>query len=185
MNELIAALQTRLGDTVTPALIADVIDEVTAACPTWSLPSPHPAYRVITDQHARIADWVATRTGCDAHTWAGYVCFGLERNGELRVGVVFEGFTGTSANIHVAAVNAHAFTREFFEVVFGYAFNQLKLKRLTGLVAANNDRALKFDRHLGFENETVLKDGCEDGDVIVLVMRPETCRFLRRIEDGR
>lgn len=155
-----------------------------AALPPRALPEPA-ASVLITDQHARIADWVATRTGCDAHTWAGYVCFGLERDGELRVGVVFEGFTGTSANIHAAAVNAHAFTRAFFEVVFGYAFNQLKLKRLTGLVSAKNAAALRFDRHLGFEDEAVLKDGCEDGDVIVLVMRPETCRFLRRIEDGR
>lgn len=184
MDMCLAALQARLGDTVTPALIADVTNEIAAALPPRALPEPEPA-ALITDQHARIADWVATRTGCDAHTWAGYVCFGLERDGELRVGVVFEGFTGTNANIHVAAASAHAFTRAFFDVVFGYAFNQLKLKRLTGLVASRNHAALKFDRHLGFEVDAVLKDGCEDGDVVVLVMRPETCRFLRRIENGR
>lgn len=181
MNDFAAALRSRLGDTVTPAFIADVLDEITSALPHRALSEPSLPSHLITDQHARIADWVATRAGCDAHTWAGYACFGLERDGQLRVGVVFEGFTGTSANIHVAAVNARAFTREFFEVVFGYAFNQLKLKRLTGLVSSRNDRALKFGRHLGFEDEAVLKDGCEDGDVIVLVMRPETCRFLRRI----
>lgn len=180
-DELTAALRARLGETVTPALIADVVDVVAAGCPTRELPNPHPAYRIVVDQHTRIADWVATRTGCDEHTWAGYVSFGLERDGELRVGAVIESFTGTSANIHVAAVNAHAFTREFFETVFGYAFNQLQLKRLTGLVSARNEAALRFARHLGFEDEAVLKDGCEDGDVVVLVMRPENCRFLRRM----
>jgi RimJ/RimL family protein N-acetyltransferase len=54
----------------------------------------------------------------------------------------------------------------------------LKLKRLTGLVPASNAAALRFDQHIGFQVEATLADGAKDGDLIVLRMRREDCRYL-------
>ncbi|MEN6526405.1 MAG: GNAT family protein, partial [Candidatus Polarisedimenticolia bacterium] len=121
---------------------------------------------------------VAERAGCSHHAWAEYTTIGLERNGELVGGVVFECFTGTNANIHVAGSGSYWMTRVFLFAVFGYAFNQLKLKRLTGYVEAANTRALGFNRKLGFTQEAVLKDAVPSGDVMIMCMRREDCRFI-------
>jgi RimJ/RimL family protein N-acetyltransferase len=134
--------------------------------------------QLITDQHGRVAAWVAARAGCSEHAWAEYTTIGLEREGELVGGVVFESFTGTNANIHVAGSGPFWMTRAFLFAVFDYAFNQLKLKRLTGYVEAANERALDFDRKLGFVDEAVLKDAMPSGDVVILCMRAEHCRFI-------
>jgi RimJ/RimL family protein N-acetyltransferase len=143
------------------------------------IPSEPPAQdRLLTDQHARVAAWVAERVGCCEHAWAEYTTIGLEREGELVGGAVFESFTGTNANIHVAGSGPYWMTRTFLFAVFDYAFNQLKLKRLTGYVEAANTRALDFDRKLGFKDEAVLEDAMPSGDVIILCMRAEHCRFI-------
>lgn len=143
------------------------------------IPSEPPAQdRLLTSEHARVAAWVAERAGCSHHAWAEYTTIGLERDGELVGGVVFESFTGTNANIHVAGSGPYWMTRTFLFAVFDYAFNQLGLKRLTGYVEAANARALDFDRKLGFIDEAVLRDAVPSGDVIILCMRREDCRFI-------
>jgi RimJ/RimL family protein N-acetyltransferase len=135
--------------------------------------------RVIANQHERVAAWVAAQVGCDAHAWAQYTTLGLEKNGELVAGVVFESFTGTAANIHVAGIGRYWMNRAILFATFDYAFRQLKLKRLTGLVEAVNERALAFDLNLGFEIEARMVDAVPSGDVLILRMTPDNCRFLR------
>ena len=135
--------------------------------------------RLVLDQHARIAEWVANQTGCSADAWAGYVCLGLENEaGELLAGVVLESYNGRSANVHVAGVGRHWLNRNMLTTFLHYCFNHLHLKRLTGLTPASNAAALAFNRHLGFEVEYVMPDGAADGDLVIQVLRPENCRYI-------
>jgi len=139
--------------------------------------------RLVLDEHQRVAEWVASQTGCSAAAWAGYVCLGLENEaGELLAGIVLESYNGRNANVHIAGVGRGWMNRNMLVTFFHYCFNHLKLQRLTGLTPATNADALAFNRHVGFAVEYIMPDGAKDGDLVIQVLRPERCRYLIREE---
>lgn len=106
---------------------------------------------------------------------------GLERDGELVAGVLYEGFNGQNVWMHVAAEPSKRWmTRDYLHYCFHYPFNEMKVARVSGYVNASNVQARRFDEHLGFKPEAVLKGAAQDGgDVIIYCMWREDCRFLR------
>ena len=188
------------GQVLTPELIVGVLHgaELAESEPlTASPPIPIPGdwvaapnlrasnKRLVLDQHQRVADWVAQQTACSSHAWAGYVCLGLEDEQEkLIAGVVLEGYNGRNANVHIAGVGRHWLNRNMLTTFFHYCFNHLGLTRLTGLVPVSNAAALAFDLHAGFKLEYTMPDGARDGDLHILAMRREDCRFLPRVDAG-
>ena len=106
---------------------------------------------------------------------------GLERDGELVAGVLYEGFNGRNVWMHVAAEPGRKWaTPEFLRYCFHYPFNEMGVSRVSGYVSAGNAQAVKLDEHLGFKREAVLSGAAEDGsDVWIYVMRRADCRFLK------
>ena len=196
MSPLYTLLVRNQGQVLTPELILGLthahaaIDRLATGEPPQPLDGPWVAApnlrpsnrRLVLDEHERVATWVAEQAGCSVHAWAGYTCIGLEVDGRLTAGVVLESFTGRGANIHVAGVGKYWLNRNWLYSTFHYCFNVLHLKRLTGLVPASNQAALAFDQHIGFQYETTVVDGAADGDLIILRMRPEDCRYLPQVE---
>jgi RimJ/RimL family protein N-acetyltransferase len=115
---------------------------------------------------------------------AGMKGLGLERDGELVAGVIYEGFNGVNVWMHVAASPGRRWmNKEYLRYCFHYPFVEMGVQRVSGAVDASNLEARRFDEHLGFKQEAVLKGAAADGgDVILYVMRPEDCRFLARTE---
>src|SRR5690554_6429650 len=73
---------------------------------------------------------------------------------KIRAVVVFDTFGANDCNIHIASDGSGRWiSRELLQATFHYPFVQCGLKRLTGLVAADNQAALRFDEHLGFRRE--------------------------------
>lgn len=133
---------------------------------------------VIYGQNERVIDWVGKRVNeLDFGSANG---IGLEEDGELIAGVVFNLYTGPSISMHVAAVPGKRWmTKEYLWRCFAYPFLQLKCNRITGLVRADNYEAQRFDEHLGFKREGVMRRACDDGaDMLVYGMLREECRFL-------
>jgi RimJ/RimL family protein N-acetyltransferase len=64
-------------------------------------------------------------------------------------------------------------------VCFNYPFVQLGCSKLFGQVPASNRKALEFDLKLGFIEEARVKDVFPDGDLIVIAMKREDCRWLK------
>jgi RimJ/RimL family protein N-acetyltransferase len=132
--------------------------------------------RLIFDDKERVGAWVADQVG-QLSPWGGFYAMGVERDGELVAGIVFNNMTDSSATCHIAVSKP---TKHFLELLdhgFLYAFNTCKLLRLTGLVEANNTKALKLDKHIGFIEEGVMENAGTGGqDVIVLVLWPENYR---------
>jgi RimJ/RimL family protein N-acetyltransferase len=124
-----------------------------------------------------IARWVAERTGGMYFAGSGQGV-GWLRNGELVAGVLFDNFTGQSVQMHVAADGKHWLSREFLRFCFRYPFEQMKVNKVIGLVDSTNEAALRFDQHLGFTQEAVIKDAGRKGDTIILTMTRDQCRFL-------
>jgi RimJ/RimL family protein N-acetyltransferase len=119
--------------------------------------------------------------GVTAPLTSGMKGLGLERDGELVAGVLFEGYTGPNIWMHVAAVPGRKWlNREYLRYCFHYPFNEIGCNRVSGWVEASNADARRFDEHLGFVEEARLKGAATDGgDVILYVMWRDACRFLK------
>lgn len=105
---------------------------------------------------------------------------GLEKDGALAAVVVYDGFSETDCNMHIASDGTRAWMNKALLLsAFAYPFVQLGLLRVTGLVPAHNAAALAFDEHLGFVREGFHpKAGPGGSDLISLGMLRDTCRFI-------
>lgn len=134
---------------------------------------------LVYDQKERIGAWVAELTGQES-SWGSFYAMGVVRGDDIIAGVVINNFNRSNATCHIAIAQQTKMIVPLFEAVCDYAFRQCKLKRLTGMVPMNEPAVIEFDKHLGFEEEFVMKDGAADSDMQVLVMWPDKCRWLRK-----
>ena len=138
--------------------------------------------RIVVGQKERVGEWVAKRIEREA-AWGAFEAIGLEKDGVLIAGMVVEGYVKAArCCVHLAGIGKHWLNREYIRVCMDYVFHQLECKVMLGLVDADNAAALAFDRHFGFKEVCVIKDGAGDCDLIVLEMRREDCRWLAHKE---
>ena len=124
----------------------------------------------VVGQH--VVEWVEKRLGATFGVAHG---LGLEQDGVLSAGVVYNQFTDDGCCIHVAAAVKHWFTPKFARAVFSIPFEQWKYERLTGLVYAHNTQALAFDERIGFVREGVMRG---PRPLVVLGMLRSECRWI-------
>jgi hypothetical protein len=106
-------------------------------------------------------------------------CIARVEDGKLMGGVLYQRYTGASIGLHVASFDPLWVNRDMLWVCFHYPFVQLGCKKMFGEVPESNSKALEFDLKLGFKEEARIKDVFPDGDLIVLSMVREDCRWLR------
>lgn len=113
--------------------------------------------------------WVENMTG-----------IGLECDGALVAGVLYEGWNGHNVWMHVGEVQGKRWmNRDYLQACFVYPFVVGGCTHVRAYVEASNTEARKFDEHLGFRQEAVLKGAASDGgDVILYAMHRDECRFL-------
>lgn len=127
----------------------------------------------------RIGPWVCKITG-GKYEKAISAGIGLEKNGELIAGVLYDSWNGRSVCMHVAAKpGARWMTREFLWMSFDYPFNQLKVNQIIGLVDSTNQQARAFDEHIGFRVAAVIPDAGKSGDLMIYTMHRNECRWIR------
>ncbi len=124
--------------------------------------------RLVYDEDQRVGEWIAART--DGEYRVGGKCIGLERGGELIAGCMVDWFNGASCYMHIAAEGRNWLSRDFLWHCFHYVFHQLGAKVAIGLVPSYNVAALRFDKHLGFIEQTRIPDGHPAGDLVVLTI---------------
>ena len=136
---------------------------------------------LIANRDKLVAEWVAARIPIFEFGSSPYTALGIANEaGVLLAGVVYQNYTKVDIHMHVAALPGRRWmSRHFLGECFRYPFEQLKCRRVTGLVPAKNAVAAKFDEHLGFTWEGRIRRILPDGDdVIVYGMLREECRFL-------
>jgi hypothetical protein len=136
---------------------------------------------VIVLDNNRVGLWIKEHGGGEYRT--GSQCIGLERNGELVAGVLYDYCNGASIYMHVAITGR--ITREFLCLCFEYPFVQLGCNLIIGLVPDSNEKAKRFDEHLGFNLHSRIPNGCPDGDLLIYIMRREDCRFIGENRYGK
>jgi RimJ/RimL family protein N-acetyltransferase len=127
---------------------------------------------------ARVFDFVSRHM--PMQPVGGMKGIGLERDGELVAGVLYEGFNGQNVWMHVAAEpGSRWMTRGLLHNAFHYPFVECGVARVSGYVNASNMAARRLDEHLGFKVEATLSGAAPDGgDVLIYVMRRDDCRFI-------
>ena len=130
-------------------------------------------------QESIVVPWVGQRIDEDRFG-TDCIALGLEEDGKLIAGVVFNWYTGPSISMHVAAEPGRRWlNRDFLYRCFAYPFLQLKCNRVTGLVRIDNLDSQRFNEHLGFKKEGVIRQGAEDKtDFILYGMLKDECRWL-------
>jgi RimJ/RimL family protein N-acetyltransferase len=129
---------------------------------------------VITSDHSA-GHWVARRT------FGGYFeeksrSLGLKKNGEFVAGVIYENFNRRSIMCHIAITGR--MTPFFLFAIFDYPFNVCNVEKIIVPVTSNNLKSLKLVKKMGFAEEARLKDADPRGDIVLLTMLKEDCRFL-------
>jgi hypothetical protein len=99
--------------------------------------------------------------------------------GKLAGGVIYQGYMGTSVTMHVASWQKTWLTRDLLWLIFAYPFLQLQVTKCLGFVPTTNPHALLFDLRLGFVEEYRILDAVPYGDLVVISMRQEQCRWIQ------
>lgn len=132
--------------------------------------------KTIVFDHQRVSRWVCDRTGGQPDGLGRAI--GLEQDGRLIAGVMYDNYNGRSICMHVAGEGSWM-TREYLRVCFDYPFRQLKVNQIIGLVDSSNLAARRLDEHLGFKLRCSIPNAGPVGDLCIYSMSPSECRFLQ------
>lgn len=132
---------------------------------------------IVSDRPDIVGPWVCSLSG---GTWikGRGTALGLVRDNQIIAGVLYEDWNGANVNVHIAANGVNWLNREFLRVMFDYPFRQLGCNRLTSVTYSGNHASLRFQKHLGFEHEAVLREAHPTGDLIVMAMHRDKCKWF-------
>lgn len=133
---------------------------------------------IVTGQDELVANWIFQRTG---GTWSGDgKTIGLWDTNKncLVAGVLYDSFNGANINISIAGEGKEWLNREFLWFGFYYPFEQLNVRRMTGLVACDNKDSINWCERCGFVLEATLEKAHPSGDLYVYRLLKEDCKWL-------
>lgn len=125
-----------------------------------------------------VGEWVREKIPKVPCWVPGFKSLAAAENGEMLGAVVYDAFTPYECCIHVRLDKPGCKTPEVLRAVFAYPFEQLGLKRLTGLVGAQNDKGRQLCTWLGFHLEGCKANGLGDEDELIYGLLRENCRWL-------
>ena len=140
--------------------------------------------RIIGNQKQRALEWAKPYwPGISLNTdeWGRFSALILEKDGDIQAAVLYKNYIpANSIESHIAAVaGGRWLTRSFLRAMFSYPFEQLGLRRVTLLIAADNLQSRRFAEHLGFVLEGVARQGWNaQTDLRIYGMLKAECRFL-------
>lgn len=126
----------------------------------------------------QMAGFMLEAAGVNPTMDARYIGWVSEK--KLKMVVGFNNFLGRTCQMHVAMADGFGYTpRVMLAKCFDYAFNRANCLTVLGVVSSANERAVRYDTHLGFKELLRLPQHHEDGaDMILLGMTRDTCRYL-------
>ena len=136
---------------------------------------------IVCDRQRELGEWLCKRTG-GKYVEGAETYVGLETMGRITACAGYGDYNGASIRVHLAVEGK--ITPEFLWYGFYYPFEQLGVKKLIGLVSSSNVRALRLDKHFGYVHEATIKDAAPDGDLLILTMTRDQCRFLKGSKHG-
>lgn len=128
------------------------------------------------ERDEEIGKWVGEKTEAK---WAeDDLAIGVERDGVLVAGALFNEFNGSNICVHLRCDTPYGLTREFLREGFHLAFKDVQARRLTAPVVQGTRRSLEILMKMGFKCEAILKDYCNSGHLYIMVMWNGNCKYL-------
>jgi len=140
-------------------------------------------YKPLTEAHEW--QWVQARAHpicCEDSQ--GIVAYDVEK-GIIVALAVFDSFTVDACNVHLAIDRPMVLRHGFLEECARHLFITCGRKRIFGLVPADNAKALKLNKHLGYREVARVPDAYAEGiDYVVLRMDADDNRWIN-LEDTK
>jgi hypothetical protein len=124
---------------------------------------------IIFDDDARVCAWLDAQMGLSSPS-AAKTAIGCEREGELVAAVAFDCLTDNNVFAHLASTVPTGVPWELLSACYVYVFEQLQLERVSLLVRADNDRAVRFIEKWGAQPEARLTRGTKTADQLIYVL---------------
>ena len=123
----------------------------------------------------QVGEWVAKRIQ------GGYFAersnaLGLERDGEIVAGVIYQDWNHKSIVCHIAVDGR--LTPAFLAAICDYPFNVCQVDKIIVPVASENANSKDFVEKFGFTEEARIKEAHPDGDIILYTLTRDNCRYL-------
>jgi L-amino acid N-acyltransferase YncA len=98
----------------------------------------------------------------------------------VAVAVGYNGFIGRTCCMHVVIARPALFSRAILREAFEFPFLVAGLEAVLALVDSSNEAALTLDKRIGFEEIARIPNGGLDGDLVLLRMLRNECRWLTK-----
>lgn len=134
--------------------------------------------RLLYEQDKRVADWVADHAPHSERGFRDYVAIGVEEDGYLIAGVVYNEYRGHSMHVSMASVTPRWASRGRLKALFAYPFEQVRVARLTAYTGRSMTSVRRFLERLGFVLEGTIRKGFADDDCVVYGMLRDECRWI-------
>jgi RimJ/RimL family protein N-acetyltransferase len=138
--------------------------------------------RVITENQEELKSWLS-KVGKFEYP-QNTACIGQEKDGELIAVVGYNNFAPNSCQIHVASTDVYWLNKELLFAIFDYPFNKLEVKVIIATIYKGNVKSLNLCRKLGFKKVGDIPYGHPKGDLIVVAMKRNQCKWLQQGESN-
>ena len=119
-----------------------------------------------------VGAWVAEQTTGSYHCNSSAI--GLEREGQIVAGVIYESFMDTTITCHIAI--AGRVNKKFLRAIFDYPFRVCNVDKIIAPVIADNDKSINLVQNMGFTEEARIARS--NGDMIFFTLLKDKCKFL-------
>ena len=132
---------------------------------------------------AAVMEWVQQRTPW-VEGFGDARAIGVARDGKLIAGLVYLNYRKTNIEICLAADDPRWCRKGVLAALFHFPFIQLRVRRMTAIIPASNERSLRLGEGLGFVREGRHEGLFANGEAgISMGLLRENCRWLGDIAD--
>lgn len=109
----------------------------------------------------------------------------VDDEGKLLAAGVADTFSHTTCQVHMVIKNPMVLRHGWLEEIFNYVFVTCNRLAIVGMVPGDNDKALKLNKHVGYEEVYRIKEGFNVGvDYVIMEMRREQCRWIPQLQEA-
>lgn len=98
----------------------------------------------------------------------------------VAIAIGYNNFNGNLCSMHVVIQKPEFVTKKVVREVFEYPFVDAARTHVIAPVDSTNQAAIDFDKRLGFKEIHRFPEGGTDGDLVILAMSKDECRWLKK-----
>lgn len=116
---------------------------------------------------------------------ADFRAIGAVRDNRLLAVIAYNGMSKRACFMHSAIDDPGVIDRPFLRAIFEYPFNDLGFVSLFAMVDSENRRAMDIDLRVGFKEVNRFPGAGPDGDMVLLHMHRDDCKWIKRGNHGK